>query len=128
MSEGPRKQTKKIEATFFRYENGSEPVRVWLLENLSKDERRIVGGDIRTVELEWPIGPPLVKKVGKVWEVRSEIQTGWARVFFVVDGGRMYLLHGVVKKSKNVSRDDTDVTLKRLGLLMGQRRDKKKER
>lgn len=108
---------KKITAEFFQYENGTKPVRDWLLGELSGEERKLVGGDIAAVEFEWPVGPPLVKKVGEFWEVRTILGRGWARVLFIVDDGSMVLVHGVIKKSKKISRDDMDVARERLRLL-----------
>lgn len=113
----PFLEKKKIIVSFFQYENGTQPVRDWLLSELTVEERKSVGGDIRTVELEWPVGPPLVKKVGKVWEVRTQLQRGWARVFFIIEDGQMILLHGIIKKSKEIPTDDLDIIKTRLRLL-----------
>lgn len=51
---------KRIIAAFYATESGNEPVRDWLLE-LAKEDRRIVGEDIATVEFGWPIGMPTCK-------------------------------------------------------------------
>lgn len=40
---------KRIPAKFYRNENGKEPVRDWL-KDLDKEERRLIGVDIKTVE------------------------------------------------------------------------------
>jgi hypothetical protein len=40
--------------------SGREPVREWLKE-LSRDDRKIVGEDIKDVEFSWPIGMPLCR-------------------------------------------------------------------
>src|SRR5436189_6410067 len=96
---------------------GSEPVRDWLLKELSDADRKLVGRDIAAVEFEWPVGPPLVKKHGEMWELRTVVSTGWSRVFFVAANGRMFLLHGVVKKSRSVARNELETAQKRLSLL-----------
>jgi len=49
---------KKLPALFYRTTTGREPVREWLKE-LSPDDRRAVGADIKTVEYGWPVGMPL---------------------------------------------------------------------
>jgi len=116
-SQKQQNEGKQIKAEFFRYENGTKPVRDWLLGELSGEERNMVGGDIATVEFEWPVGPPLVKKVGEFWEVRIILGRGWARVLFIVEDGRMILVHGVIKKSKKISKDDLGVARERLRLL-----------
>ncbi len=116
---------KRLQAEFFKYENGTQPVRDWLLNELGDADRKLVGRDIAAVEFEWPVGPPLVKKYGEMWELRTVVSTGWSRLFFVIAAGRMILLHGVVKKSKNVSKDDQDTALKRLSLLRAERKGNK---
>ena len=56
---------------FFRTASGSEPVRDWL-KSLPREQRRIIGEDIKTVQFGWPLGMPLVRKLDKrLWEVRS---------------------------------------------------------
>ena len=64
---------KRIFAKFYRSEAGREYVRDWLLE-LSKEDRKIVGEDIKTVEFGWPIGMPTCRPMGEgLFEVRSNI-------------------------------------------------------
>jgi hypothetical protein len=48
---------KRIEVRFFRQASGREPVREWLL-SLDRNDRQIVGADIKTVEFGWPVGMP----------------------------------------------------------------------
>jgi len=56
-----------LPAVFFRTETGREPVREWL-KDLPKDERRIIGEDIMTVQFRWPLGMPLVDNLGSgIW-------------------------------------------------------------
>jgi hypothetical protein len=50
-------EDKRIPARFYSTEAGNEPVRDWLL-GLSREERKIIGVDIKTVEFGWPIGMP----------------------------------------------------------------------
>ena len=38
-----------LEVVFYRTESGNEPVRVWL-QGLSKQDKRAIGGDIKTVQ------------------------------------------------------------------------------
>ena len=65
-----------IRVVFFRTETGSEPVRKWL-KDLAKDEKKIIGEDIKDVEFSWPIGMPLVRSLGRdLWEVRSRLAHG----------------------------------------------------
>lgn len=83
-----------LEVVFFRTETGNEPVREWLLE-LLRDDRKTVGEDIKTAQFGWPLGMPLIRKLATgLWEVRSHISTGIARVMFTVDEQTRVLLHG----------------------------------
>src|SRR5947199_4636660 len=55
----------QLPAVFFRTESGREPVREWL-KDLPKNERKIIGEDIMTVQFRWPLGMPLVDHLGPV--------------------------------------------------------------
>src|SRR6266542_1394017 len=74
---------RPLPAVFFRTETGREPVRQWLKE-LPRNERKIIGEDIMTVQFRWPLGMPLVDHVGAgIWEVRSKLPTRIARTLFL---------------------------------------------
>lgn len=90
-----------LNVVFFRPESGREPLREWLKE-LGKDDRKIVGEDIKLVQFRWPLGMPLVRKVETdLWEVRSRLKDGRiVRAFFTVLAGEMVLLHGFIKKTR----------------------------
>lgn len=82
-----------------------------------KDTRKAIGADIRTVQIGWPLGMPLVRKMGPgLWEVRSNIPSGIARIMFTVTGeGRVMLLaHGFVKKSQQTPKNEIETALARL--------------
>jgi phage-related protein len=108
---------RKLDAVFFRSDNGNEPVRAWLL-SLSRAERKAVGDDVLKVQYCWPIGKPLVDSFGGgLWEVRSGLKGRIARVIFCVQGSTMVLLHGFIKKTKKTPKHDLDLALKRLNQL-----------
>lgn len=92
---------KRITVYFYSSPSGHEPVREWL-RHLRKEDKRIIGEDIKTIEYGWPRGMPLVKKLDKgLWEVRSNLShKEIARVLFTVVDGVMVLLHGFIKKSQ----------------------------
>ena len=74
------------------------------------------GKTSRLLNLAWPLGLPLVRKIGKyLWEVRSRLEDGIARVFFTVDGDHMILLHGFIKKSQKTPPNELKTALSRLG-------------
>lgn len=70
---------------------------------------------MKTVQYGWPLGMPLVRKLGAdLWEVRSHLEHGTARVFFTVLGAQMVLLHGFVKKSQATPKAELDLARKRM--------------
>jgi len=90
-----------LSVKFFKTESGREPVRDWLLEDLTIEERKIVGRDIKVIQMSWPIGMPLVKSMGSgLWEVRSNLENKLARVLFTFHNNEIILLQGFVKKSQ----------------------------
>ena len=104
-----------LKVVFYRTESGKEPVREWLKE-LPHDDKRQIGEDIKTAQLGWPLGMPLIRKIDKdLWEVRTELQDGISRVFFTVDGDHMILLHGFIKKSQKTPQNELKTALTRLG-------------
>lgn len=115
MSEQPVLSVK-----FFKTPAGNEPVREWLV-SLSKDDRRIIGVDIKTVQFGWPIGMPMVEKLEiGLWEVRTNgLSFGIARTIFTIEGNLMILLHGIIKKTNKIPRADMDLARKRLAYLRG---------
>ena len=108
LSEG---QSKRVPAIFYRTEAGGEPVREWL-KQLSSEDRKRIGEDIKTVEFGWPVGMPVSKPLGEgICEVRTALsQNRIARVLFYIDRkGRMTLLHGFIKKTRKTPREDLDL-------------------
>jgi phage-related protein len=105
---------KKIEVAFFETVSGHSPVRDWLRE-LTREDRRQIGEDIKAVEFGWPIGMPTCRSLGRgLYEVRSALKDRIARVMFLIDGGEMVLLHGFIKKSQTTPKGDMDLARKRL--------------
>ena len=74
----------------------------------------MIGADITTAQEGWPLGMPLVRKLDTgLWEVRSRIPEGIARVLFTMAGTDMVLLHGFVKKTDRTPRGDLDLAKQR---------------
>jgi phage-related protein len=106
-----------LSVAFYVTAAGNEPVRDWLL-GLSRDDRRVVGFDIKTAQYGWPLGMPLIRKLEPgLWEVRSHIGDGIARVLFTVTDDTMVLLHGFVKKSEKTPVTDLKTTRQRMADL-----------
>lgn len=107
---------KIISAKFYRTPAGNEPVLDWL-KGLNKEDRKTIGNDIRTVEMGWPIGMPVCRKLeghSGLREVRSEISDGCiARIIFYINGNEMILLHGFVKKDRKIPKSEIDLAINR---------------
>lgn len=84
---------------------------------MEKEDRKIIGTDIQTVEFGFPIGMPLVRKVDtkhKLWEVRTTLQSDKiARVIFTIYKDCMILLHGFIKKDQKLPEKDKDIAIDR---------------
>jgi len=106
-----------LNVVFYKTEAGNEPVREWL-KDMPKEDRQAIGEDIKTAQYGWPLGMPLIRKIERgLWEVRSTISAGIARVFFTVMDRTMILLHGFVKKSQKTPQNELDTARRRLNNL-----------
>lgn len=111
---GIKTGTYRLSVKFYRSGNDQEPARDWLA-GLSKTDRKSIGEDIKTVQLGWPLGMPLVRKLEPgLWEVRIGLKDGIARVLFTTAGQTMVLLHGVIKKSQKLPAPDLKLARKRM--------------
>jgi phage-related protein len=108
-------RTKKLPARFYVSSTGRNPVREWILDLPSDEDRKTVGKDIQKVEFGWPIGRPHCAPLGDgLWEVRSDLDSNRiARVIFCLEDGQMILLHGFIKKTQKAPKRDIDLALKR---------------
>ncbi len=105
---------KKIETYFYQNNSGREPVREFLQE-FSKEDKRIIGGDIKTIEYGWPIGMAVCKPLGNgLYEVRSTISSKREiRIIFYIRSNQMILLHGFIKKSQKTPDKELELSKKR---------------
>jgi phage-related protein len=104
----------RLPAHFFKTGSGTEAVRDWLKE-MSQFDRRTIGEDIRTVQIGWPLGMPVVRKMeANLWEVRCDIGHGIARVLFTVKSQTIVLLHGFIKKTAATPKRELDVARARM--------------
>lgn len=106
-----------LSVSFFCTDAGNEPVRDWLT-GLPREHRRLIGIEIKTVQLGWPLGMPVVRKLESgLWEVRVELIDTIARVFFTLIGSTMVLLHGFIKKSQKTPASDLATARQRKATL-----------
>ncbi len=117
---------RPISVVFFRLDSGREPVRDWL-KGLSREHRKSIGEDIKTLQFGWPIGMPLARKMDDdLWELRTYILSGIARIFFTVYQRRIVLLHGFVKKARKTPANELTIAKRRLTKLRSEYGQKKR--
>ena len=108
---------KDVVARFYRSSSGREPVREWLL-GLPREDRKLIGGDIMSVEFDWPCGSPLCESLAGypgLREVRSNLTTKRiARVLFTISGQEMVLLHGFIKKDQEIPQKELNLARRRM--------------
>ena len=106
---------KSFPALFYRSPGGREPVRDWL-RSLDREERRVIGEDLRVLELAWPVGMPMARSMGGgLYELRSHLpRRRTARVMFSVPGEHLLLLHAFLKKSRSTPLADLQLARQRL--------------
>ena len=104
-----------IPVVFYRTAGGVEPVREWL-RSLPEEDRRVIGLDLATVQIGWPIGMPLCRSLsGGLWEVRSVLpRHRIARVLFFFHEGQLGVVHGFIKKTQKTPPDDLALARKRM--------------
>src|SRR5690554_1687059 len=84
---------KVYQVVFCRSASGREPVPQWL-KQLDPGSRKRIGEDLYTLQLGWPLGMPLARKIETdLWEQRSNIENGIARIMFTEKKGHLILLH-----------------------------------
>ena len=107
------KAERPLKVVFFKTEAGNEPVREWL-KGLSKEDCKIIGTDILTVQYAWPVGKPLVDNLGDgLWEVRSRLDNRIARTLFAMVEQEIVLLHDFIKKQQKTPPDELELAKKR---------------
>ena len=108
---------KQLPARFFELQSGRMPVREWLLD-LTEDERKLIGDNIRTAEFGWPVGMPICRPIKNhkgLLEIRTNLSNDKiARVLFCSHGGEMILLHGFIKKTQKTPKSELNIAMKRM--------------
>jgi phage-related protein len=106
---------KPIPLYFWRSASGQEPVRDWLNE-LSREDQKVVGRDLAKVQFGWPIGLPVCRPLSAgLWEVRSTLRSRReARVLFGFHEGKLIALHAFIKKTQKTPSDDLALARQRM--------------
>jgi phage-related protein len=106
---------KPIPLRFWRSATGREPVRDWLNE-LPRDDQRIIGRDMAKVQFGWPVGLPLCRPLsGGLWEVRSSLPSRReARVLFGFHDGMLIAVHAFIKKTQKTPAEALGLARERM--------------
>lgn len=104
------------QARFYRTAADREIVKEWI-RSFSKEDQRILGRDLQTVQEGFPLGLPLCRSLGNaLWEIRSTL-TGRieARMIFYFDNPlqSVVVLHGFIKKARKTPKSEIDLALRR---------------
>lgn len=101
---------------FYETASGNKVVKDWL-KNFNKEDRSILGEDLLTVQLGFPLGLPLCRSLGgSLWEVRSSLTSRVeARMIFYFDSAEQALvvLNGFIKKSQKTPKSEIELALRR---------------
>jgi len=82
---------------------------------LTKGERKRIGEDIKAVQIGWPLGEPIVKKMESgIWEIRTDLKNRIARIFVTKAPDKLVILHGFIKKTQKTPPSELEVARKRL--------------
>jgi phage-related protein len=105
----------ELAVVFYRSATGSDPVREWL-RSLPAEDRRVIGGDLATLQVGWPIGMPLCRSLGGgLWELRSNLPSRRiARLLFFAAEGKLGVVHGFVKKTRKTPTEDIVLARRRM--------------
>jgi phage-related protein len=100
---------------FYRTRAGAEPVREWL-RALPAADRRKIGADLHRVQIDWPVGMPLCRSLSAgLWELRTTLASNRiARIMFFVQGDRIGVVHGFIKKTQSIPNSDLALGRKRM--------------
>lgn len=83
---------------FYKTEAGNEPALDWF-RALEPEERRIVGYELRLLQVGFPMGLPRCRALGDdLFELRCTLPNKIARVLFFLDGHSFIVVHGFIQE------------------------------
>lgn len=105
-----------FEVLFYETASGNKVV-LDVIRALSAEEKKVVGEDLKTVQIGFPMGLPLCRPLGDgLYEIRSSLPSKREfRLIFFFDRARQVLLvvHALFKKSAKLPKADLDLARKR---------------
>jgi len=107
-----------IQVRFFQSATGDTPALNFIRNELTAEERVIVGADLRAAQDDWNPGPPLTDGFGKgLWEIRSKTPTRQIRLMVCVHDKVLVVLHAFIKKTRATPAADVKIARDRMKLL-----------
>lgn len=98
--------------TFYKTAAGNDVV-LDFIRQLPVDDRKVVGEDLKVVELRHPVGMPLCRSIGKgLWEVRSSLPSKReVRLiyFFHKKSQMIIVVHGFIKTTRTTPKREIDL-------------------
>ncbi len=92
-----------LQVVFYQTPVGGDVVRDFIREQ-PKPDQKVIGEDLKVVQLGFPIGPPLCKSLGSgLWELRSSLPSKReARLlfFFSAESQALVIVSGFIKKTR----------------------------
>jgi phage-related protein len=81
------------------------------------DDRRVIGRDLKVLEIGYPVGMPLCRHIeGDLWEVRSSLPSKReARLIYFYDGKRQMIVvvSGFVKTTRSTPKREINLAQRR---------------
>jgi phage-related protein len=95
-------------AVFYKTEAGNEPALYWF-RALEPEERRIVGYELRLLQIGFPEGLPRCRSLGDgLFELQCTLPNKIARVIFFLDGHSVIIVPGFIKKSQKTPKEELE--------------------
>jgi len=101
---------------FYQTPSGNKVV-LDFIRSLSHEEKKVVGEDLKAVQIGFPMGLPLCRPVGDgLYEIRSSLPSKREfRLIFFFDRQRQCLavMHALIKKTSKLPKADLELARKR---------------
>lgn len=105
-----------FQVLFYETQGGNEVI-LDFLRALPVEDKKVIGEDLKTVQIGYPMGLPLCRPMGDgLMEVRSSLPSKReARLLFAFDSETQSLLvlHAFIKKTPKTPKADLDLARKR---------------
>jgi phage-related protein len=105
-----------LSVVFFKTDAGNEPVLDWL-RGLTREDRLVLGADLRTIQMGFPLGMPLCRPLkGGLFEARSSLPgKREARLIFFQDAELLIVICGFIKKTRATPQSELENARRRMG-------------